>query len=124
MFWVDVGKASTAESDFIAIAKRLGHSVKSIPDTLYVLASTKKSWLLILDNADNPNFDYQAYFLSGNHGAVLMRSRVPEYKQYSPDANKALEGLEEEDSKELLLKAVDIPEESWLSYNDQAKEVV
>jgi tetratricopeptide (TPR) repeat protein len=115
---------STAESDFIAIAKLLGHSVENIPDTLQVLASTKKAWLLILDNADDPNFDYQIYFPSGTHGAVLMTSRVPECKEYSPEQFEALEGLGNEDSKELLFKAANIPKESWLSYNDQAETVI
>jgi Tetratricopeptide repeat len=124
VFWVDVGKASTAESDFIAIAKRLGQPVESLCDALQVLASTKQSWLLILDNADNPNFDYQAYFPSGRHGAVLMTSRVSYCKRYSPDANEALEGLEDKDSQELLLKAADIPKESWPSYYSQAEKVV
>jgi hypothetical protein len=124
VFWVDVGKASTAEGEFIAIAKLLGQPVESFCDALQVLARAKQSWLLILDNADDPNFDYQVYFPSGTHGAVLMTSRVPECKRYSPGANEALEGLEEENSKELLLKAADIPKESWPSYYSQAEKVV
>ncbi|KAH8674828.1 hypothetical protein BGZ60DRAFT_279597 [Tricladium varicosporioides] len=124
VFWVDVDKVSTAKSDFIAIAKRLGHSAESVHDALEVLASSKQIWLLILDNADDPNFDYQVYFPSGTHGAVLITSRVAECKRYSPDVNEALEGLQEEDSKELLLKAAEIPQESWPFYSDQAGIVV
>ncbi len=124
MFWVDVDTASTAESDFIPIAKLLGHSVESVPYALQVLATTKKTWLLILDNADDPNFDYQAYFPSGPQGAVLMTSQISKCKRYSPDANEALEDLKDEDSKELLLKAAEIPKESWSFYNDQAEKVV
>ncbi|KAM3088918.1 hypothetical protein ACMFMG_000539 [Clarireedia jacksonii] len=124
VFWVDVAKASTAESDFIAIAKLLGCSVESIPDTLHVLANLQQSWLLILDNADDPDFDYQIYFPSGTHGAVLMTSRIPECQKYSPEQFEALEGLEIEDSKELLLKTAHIPKESWLSYDDQAEIVI
>jgi tetratricopeptide (TPR) repeat protein len=124
VFWVDVGKAATVESDFITIAKLLGQSVESVPDALHVLASTKQTWLLILDNADDTDFDYQAYLPSGTHGAVLMTSRVSHCKRYSPEQFEALEGLENEDSKELLLKAADIPKESWLSHSSQAQEVV
>ena len=47
-----------------------------------------------------------------------MTSRVSKCKRYSPNANEALKGLEDEDSKELLLKAADIPEESWPYYNN------
>jgi tetratricopeptide (TPR) repeat protein len=121
---VDVGKPSTAESDFIAVAKILGRSVESVHDALQVLASIKQSWLLVLDNADDPNFDYQAYLPSGTHGAVIMTSRVSECRRYSPDTTEALEGLEDGDSRELLLKAAEIPQESWPSHISQAEEVV
>ncbi|KAK8905606.1 hypothetical protein QC760_005530 [Botrytis cinerea] len=124
VFWVDVGMASTAESNFIAIARLLGRSVENASDALQVLATTKQSWLLILDNADDPNFDYQDYFPSGTHGAILMTSRVPECKGYSPEQFEALEGLGNEDAKELLLKASNISKQSWLSYDDQAETIV
>ncbi|KAM3064647.1 hypothetical protein ACMFMF_011870 [Clarireedia jacksonii] len=124
VFWVDVGQASTAESDFIAIAKLLGRSAESVSDALQVLATTKQSWLFILDNADNPNFDYQVYIPSGTHGAVLMTSRVSECKEYSSEQFEVLEGLENKDTKELLLKAAKIPKESWLSHNSHTEKVV
>ncbi|KAK6605159.1 phosphorylase superfamily protein [Botrytis cinerea] len=111
IFWVDVGMASTAESNFIAIAKLLGRSVENVSDALQVLATIKQNWLLILDNADDPNFDYQAYFPSGTHGAILMTSRVPECKGYSPEQFEALE-------------ASNISKQSWLSYDDQAETIV
>ncbi|TVY71301.1 Protein SERAC1, partial [Lachnellula suecica] len=111
VFWVDVNKEATVESEFIAIVKRLGYSAESVPKALEILASSKQTWLLILDNADNPNFDYQVYFPSGTNGAVMITSRVAECKRYSPDANEALEGLQEEESKELLRKAAGIPQE-------------
>ncbi|KAH9207726.1 hypothetical protein DL95DRAFT_415366 [Leptodontidium sp. 2 PMI_412] len=124
VFWVDVDKPSTAQRDFIAAAKMLGHSVESIPEALQILATTHQSWLLILDNADDPEFDYQIYLPSGNHGAVLMTSRVAECKRYSPDAFEPLGGLKEQDSKNLLLKAAEVSPESWPSHDDQAKEVI
>ncbi|KAM3077881.1 hypothetical protein ACMFMF_004300 [Clarireedia jacksonii] len=124
VFWVDIDKASTAESGFISIAKLLGSSAESLPDALQVLASTKQPWLLILDNADNPNFDYQIYFPSGTYGAVIMTSRVSDCKEYSPEQFEALEGLGNEDSKQLLLKAAKIPKESWQSYNGQAETII
>jgi tetratricopeptide (TPR) repeat protein len=123
IFWVDVDKPSTAKRDFIAVARLLGRVIESVPEALQVLATTYRSWLLILDNADDPGFDYQIYFPPGNHGAVLMTSRVTECKQYSADAFEALGGLEEEDSKELLLKAAELAPGSWPTYDNQAREV-
>ena len=115
---------STAEKIFISFAKLLSHSVDNIPEALQVLTITHQSWLLILDNTDDPEFDYQTYLCSGTQGAILMTSHIAECKGYSPDAFEALGGLEEQDSKELLLKAAGLSPELWLSYDDQAKEVV
>ncbi|KAG4431351.1 hypothetical protein IFR05_013165 [Cadophora sp. M221] len=53
-----------------------------------------------------------------------MTSRVAECRRYSQDAFEALKGLEEQDSKELLLKAAEIAPKSWPAYDDQVKEVV
>ncbi|KAH7374180.1 hypothetical protein BKA64DRAFT_714983 [Cadophora sp. MPI-SDFR-AT-0126] len=124
IFWVDVDKPSAAERDFIAIAKLLGHTVESVLEALQLLATTHQKWLLILDNADNPDFDYQVYFPPGNHGAVLLTSRVVECRRYSPNAFVALEGLDDQDSKDLLLKAAEVDPRSWPDHDDQAKRVV
>jgi len=114
----------TAKSGFITIAEGLGRSIESIPEALQILANTKQSWLLILDNADDPNFDYQNYLPSGTKGTIIITSRLTECRQYSPENAEALKGLEDQDSKELLFRAADIPRDSWLSYDSQAEEVV
>jgi len=114
----------TAKSGFITIAEDLGRSVESIPEALQILANTKQSWLLILDNADDPNFDYQNYLPSGTKGTIIITSRLTECRQYSSENAEALKGLEDQDSKELLFRAADIPRDSWLSYDSQAEEVV
>lgn len=74
--WVDVGRPESARSGFIAIAKALGSSAESIAESLHVLASTKRRWLLILDNADDEHTDYRDYIPSGSIGAMLMTSRI------------------------------------------------
>ncbi|OCL01599.1 TPR-like protein [Glonium stellatum] len=124
VFWVDVDSASAARSGFITIAKALGISAEDIGDSLRALANTRESWLLILDNADDPNFDYQAYLPSGTHGTVIITSRVSGCSRYSTVGLEALDGLDLEHSTQLLLKAADIPEQSWPSCDRQAKGVV
>lgn len=124
MFWVDVGSPSTAKSDFIAVAKVLRSSGENIEDSLQALANTKRSWLLILDNADNPEFDYQAYLPSGTQGVVIITSRVSDCSRYSTVGSETLKGLDLEHSTQLLLKAADIPKELWPSFDQQAKDVV
>jgi hypothetical protein len=122
--WVNVNTPLTAKSDFAAIAKALGHVVQELRGSLQVLANLKESWLLILDNADHVEFDYQDYIPSGNHGTILMTSRLAEFKLYSPDSSEALEGLEDKNAKVLLLQASGIPHELWQSNDNAAQEIV
>jgi hypothetical protein len=124
VFWVDVSSTSIAKSNFIALAKMLGFSVESIDDALQILANTKKTWLLILDNADDPEFDYQIYFPSGNQGAIIMTSRLSDCSGYNSVGSEALIGLDTEDSVQLLLKAAEIPPDLWPSCNRDAKHIV
>jgi tetratricopeptide (TPR) repeat protein len=124
VFWVDVGSESNAKNDFLAVAKTLGSSAESVEESLRVLANTKEHWLLILDNADDPRYDYARYLPSGTHGAVLMTSRIPQCARYSMSPVETLEGLDEELSTQLFLKAAQVPEESWQSWNTQAREIV
>jgi hypothetical protein len=124
VFWVDAGSQSTAKNGFLAVTKALGSSAESVEESLQALANTPDYWLLILDNADNPEFDYTAYIPSGTQGAVIMTSRVPECCQYSTLPAEALEGLEDEHSTQLLLKAARMPEESWQACKEQAQAIV
>jgi tetratricopeptide (TPR) repeat protein len=124
VFWVDVGNPSTARNGFLAVAKTLGSSAESVEESLQALASTKDRWLLILDNADDPEVDYAAYIPSGNQGVVIVTSRVPECSQYSTLPAEVLEGLNEKHSTQLLLKAARMPEASWESCKEHAQAIV
>ena len=119
-----MGTPSTAKRDFITLAKLVGCTVETVSEALHVLANSQQSWLLILDNADDPDYDYQAYLPSGNRGSILITSRVATCKRYSPEAFEALEGLNDRESEELLLKAAEISRESWPLYDFEAKRIV
>jgi tetratricopeptide (TPR) repeat protein len=124
VFWVDVDSHTTAKNDFVAMTKALGSSVESINESLQALANKKKRWLLVLDNADDPGFDYAIYIPSGAQGAVIITSRVPDCSRYSTVGSEALEGLDLQHSTQLLLKAARVPEKSWLCCKTQAQDVV
>ncbi|KAJ4293464.1 hypothetical protein N0V90_008747 [Kalmusia sp. IMI 367209] len=124
VFWVDVGSQSTAKNGFMAVAKALGSSAETVDESLHALANTKRRWLLVLDNADDPAFDYAAYIPSGTRGAILMTSRIPQCSRYSTVKAIELEGLTMEHSSELLLKAAQVPEEKWTYYKAQAQDIV
>jgi tetratricopeptide (TPR) repeat protein len=108
----------------MAVAKALGSPADNINESLQTLANTKKRWLLVLDNADDPGFDYATYIPSGAQGAVIITSRVPDCSRYSTVGSEALEGLDLQHSTQLLLKAARVPEKSWLCCKTQAQDVV
>jgi tetratricopeptide (TPR) repeat protein len=85
-----------------------------------------KSWLLIFDNADNPNLNYFDFFPSGNSGCILMTTRLPECQQYSNlgPQEDGFEKLATNDSVELLLKSAQIPGERRVHTIVDAEKVV
>jgi tetratricopeptide (TPR) repeat protein len=98
--------------------------VESIDEARHLLANIQKNWLLILDNADDPEFDYQIYFPSGTWGTIIMTSRVVDTHHYQTVGTERLASLDEGDSLGLLFKVAKIPSESWSSQEQAAKEVI
>ncbi|KFY32634.1 hypothetical protein V493_00017 [Pseudogymnoascus sp. VKM F-4281 (FW-2241)] len=123
VFWVDVDSESNAKSDFISAAAAFEPPAESIDDVRRLFASTERSWLLILDNADDPEVDYQAYLPSGSRGVVIMTSRVSDCSQYNTVGSEELTSLDIGLSKQLLLRAADIAEELWPSVDQQAEDI-
>ena len=102
----------------------LGKEVNSVEGALMLLAGAKEPCLLFLDNADDPNFDYNIYLPSGMQGSVIMTSRVADCTQHSTIGWEALTSLDEEDCRELLFKAARIPKEQWEAHTEAAKNLV
>jgi tetratricopeptide (TPR) repeat protein len=123
VFWVDVSTSAVAERSFLDIARKFNVTVETFTEAREVLANVNQSWLLILDNADYQNFDYQTYFPPGNFGVVLMTSRNPRCHRFATIGFEALEGLDEEDARPLLLRAAAIHLDQWPFYEEHARAV-
>ncbi|KAL9631987.1 MAG: hypothetical protein Q9204_003984 [Flavoplaca sp. TL-2023a] len=123
VFWVDVSSTSIAKNDFLNIAKKLSIHATSLEEARQGLANVKESWLLVLDNADDPDVDYQCYFPAGLLGVVVMTSRNRECHRYATIPVVKLEGLSESGARELLLNTNGKPREQWNTYQDVAREV-
>ncbi|KAF2962612.1 hypothetical protein GQX73_g10961 [Xylaria multiplex] len=107
VFWVDVSSDSAAKEGFSTVAKRLGSIETDIDEARRLLSniSAKCPWLLILDNADNPDIDYQKYCPSGTRGKVLITSRNHECQTYATVGCEELSGLGKDDCVYLLVQA-------------------
>jgi len=107
---VDVSSSASAKIDFAKIGRRIGLSNLDIDSILDAIANCSETWLLVLDNADELDQDYSQYFPSGVHqGVVLMTSRNHECAaQYGTLGCLPLDGLVQNDARNLLFKAANI----------------
>ncbi|XDG07755.1 hypothetical protein ABKA04_007370 [Annulohypoxylon sp. FPYF3050] len=125
VFWVDVSSESTAKSGLSNIAKLLG-STETGNDGVRLLLSNidpNHPWLLVLDNADDPQVDYQQYLPSGTRGTVLITSRNPECQRYATIGNEDLGSLDKEDCIDLLLQAARLDTQP-LNIHSDAQRVI
>ena len=123
VFWVDVSTTSSAENTFINIASKLNISAQSLKEALQGLANIKHLWLLVLDNADDPDVDYQCYFPAGPSGVVILTSRNTECHQHANTRHLELEGLPKVDARKLLLCAAKVPQEEQHIFQDDAQSI-
>ncbi|KAI1397445.1 TPR-like protein [Hypoxylon fuscum] len=125
VFWVDVSSDSTANAGFSTIAKMLGSKEAGLDEARRLLSSVdpKRHWLLVLDNADNPEVDYQQYCPSGTRGTVLITSRNPKCQMYETVGYEDLGNLNTEDCIRLLLRSMGLAPKSP-EVNSDAERVI
>ncbi|KAI5776949.1 acyl transferase/acyl hydrolase/lysophospholipase [Geopyxis carbonaria] len=108
IFWVDTSTAETIEKSFGAIADTIGNIMDRSSDSVkYWFTSCRENWLIIFDNADDPELDVSTYFPPGNLGNIIITTRVPECRRHAPDSTIAIGDMMPEEAVELLLKVAD-----------------
>ena len=85
----------------IAIEKKIGDTAKA---AIQWFAAREEEWLLLFDNAKDPNIDLNEFFPQCNHGNVIITTRNPGLSVYA-GANTHVDNMEEADAVELLLKS-------------------
>ena len=88
------------------------------------LARNSQRWLVIIDNADDPERDYSAYIPSGMSGDILFTTRVSECETYNTVGSETLDDLEPELARELLYRAADIAKSRWEEKEKAATAIV
>ena len=73
-------------------------------DALTWLAGQRHDWLLLIDNADDPEINLQQFFPACRHGNIIITSRNPACRLYAPDSHFNVSGMNSSDAIELLLK--------------------
>ncbi|KAL1798238.1 hypothetical protein ACET3X_002275 [Alternaria dauci] len=107
VFWVDGSSASRLKQTFSQNVSKIGKVDLNENAALHWLSNLSLPWLLIIDNADDPDLKLANYFPRGNRGHVLVTTRDPGKKAYGTAGDKYFEfqGLSTSDASSLLLKA-------------------
>jgi hypothetical protein len=111
VFWVDVSTPLSAQNGFLEIAARIGAPASDWREGQQALASTRQPWLLVLDNADELNVNYQEYYPpSCPTGTIVLTTRNFECGIYAsdPENHIPLDGLSQDEAIELLLKTINL----------------
>lgn len=76
---------------------------------LHWLSNQDEDWLLIIDNADDPDLDLLEFFPQGANGHVLITTRNQDCT-FGNIGSTGFYGMEETEANELFLKVADITE--------------
>jgi tetratricopeptide (TPR) repeat protein len=81
----------------------VNENIDSIKRTL---ANSLQAWLLIFDNADDPDLSLAPYFPAGDRGDILITSRNPQCQAYNTVGYQEVGRLSPKDSVSLLDKII------------------
>ncbi|KAJ7282309.1 P-loop containing nucleoside triphosphate hydrolase protein [Mycena rebaudengoi] len=100
-FFLDASSIETLKSGLanISVTQSIGRDHQ---DALLWLAH-QAEWLLIFDNADDPNINLYHFFPQSNCGNILITSRNPQLSIHAPDTHQHVSNMDVEDAVQLLL---------------------
>ncbi|PGH02524.1 hypothetical protein AJ80_08835 [Polytolypa hystricis UAMH7299] len=123
VFWIDASSAETAEQAFSNLA-RIGQMEEKFETGKYWLSKQEMPWLLVIDNADDAEFDYARYFPTSGQGHILVTSRNPDCKVHATIGFEEFKSLDEEDAITLLLRAAFIPGLQNMETRESSRPIV
>ncbi|QRV77417.1 kinesin light chain [Ceratobasidium sp. AG-Ba] len=76
------------------------------------LGNQREKWLMIIDNADDPDVDIRRYFPTGDHGSILVTTRIKQHAALSrgDDSDHQVASMKQDEAMGLLLKAAKLKE--------------
>ncbi|QRV92257.1 kinesin light chain [Ceratobasidium sp. AG-Ba] len=124
--WADIVfvDATTHETAMATLAgfaneKNIGNSHDS---ALKWLGNQRERWLMIIDNADDPDVDIRRYFPTGDHGSILVTTRIKQHAALArgDDSDRQVASMKQDEALGLLLKAAKLKETSLPAAERQA----
>lgn len=103
LFWIDASSEENAENSYASLGEQMGKGA-TFSGGMHWLSQCTKPWLLVIDNADDPDMDVSQYFPVGSSGHILITTRNPGAEIYATVGHLRFSGLDPEDAVNLLLK--------------------
>lgn len=107
MFTIDATTPRLAAKSYSAIGM-IGGLEGTENSGKYFLSQIREPWLLIVDNADNPDIYLPNLLPPGNRGHVLVTTRNRSFQDYGNVGSIELGALKKEEALYLLLRAAKI----------------
>ncbi|KAF8598774.1 FabD lysophospholipase-like protein [Ceratobasidium sp. AG-I] len=105
IFYIDATTRETISAGLIAMGKVI--NAGPTPDeALAWLVSQQKRWLLVFNNADDPNLNLHDFFPECAHGDILITTRNQQMVTHTtePESDCRVGGMKPDDALQLLLK--------------------
>ena len=103
VFWIDASTRDSIQRCLVQIALVLQVD-REIDSVRRAFANASKPWLLVFDNADDPDLSLTPFFPAGDRGDIIITSRNPGCCQYSTVGSRKIGRMSCEDSEALLYK--------------------
>jgi tetratricopeptide (TPR) repeat protein len=120
VFWIDASSDENAESGFASLALQAGKGA-NFAAGIHWLSAQSKPWILVIDNADDPDMDVSKYFPVGNKGHILVTTRNPGVASQATIGSFRFRGMDPEEATALLLRSAHLFSSGTL--NSQSKEL-
>ncbi|RAH48301.1 tetratricopeptide repeat domain-containing protein [Aspergillus brunneoviolaceus CBS 621.78] len=124
VFWVDGSSYVNIQHSYARIA-RIGGVEANENAAKAWLSSLRQPWLLLIDNADDPEMDVVRCLPAGERGVILITTRNPTSKQYGTEGPRLFhfDQLETQEASDLLLAAAVCPRPWGVSTGQYADRI-
>ncbi|KAI0805386.1 hypothetical protein GGR55DRAFT_690707 [Xylaria sp. FL0064] len=103
VFWVDCSTESNAEDGFGSLGVLAGKGAQPGAGQAW-LSHLPESWLLVLDNANDPEMDLSKFIPISGDGHILITTRNPGAQLYNTVGSFQFQGMDPEEAIMLLLR--------------------
>ncbi|KAK5110685.1 hypothetical protein LTR85_000746 [Meristemomyces frigidus] len=114
VFWIDGRSHDQLKQTLSQNVAKIGGVDANHKAALNWLSNQEERWLLIIDNADDPNIELNEYFPKGGRGHVLITTRNPGYQQLGNVEPRyfKFDGMRDDEASILLLRTAGFPSQS------------